>query len=126
MIYLASPYSHPDPAVREERYRATCRATAALLRAGLLVISPIVHSHPLAVFALPTGWEFWERIDRAYLERCDLLVVLMLAGWRTSVGVRAEIRIAREIGLPVSYLEAGTLVANVPPTLAPVALEGER
>jgi len=34
MIYLASPYSHPDPAVRAERYRAACRATAALLLAG--------------------------------------------------------------------------------------------
>ncbi|GIW55540.1 MAG: hypothetical protein KatS3mg082_1944 [Nitrospiraceae bacterium] len=34
MIYLASPYSHPDPAVREERFHAACRAAAALLLAG--------------------------------------------------------------------------------------------
>jgi len=29
MIYLASPYSSPDPAVREARFRAACKATAA-------------------------------------------------------------------------------------------------
>jgi hypothetical protein len=31
MIYLASPYSHPDPLVREQRFRDACRATASLL-----------------------------------------------------------------------------------------------
>lgn len=104
MIYLASPYSHPDPAVREQRYQAACQATAALLRAGELVFSPIVHSHPLVAFDLPTAWGFWESIDRAYLERCDEVVVLMLNGWEASVGVRAEIGIARALGKPVRVL----------------------
>jgi nucleoside 2-deoxyribosyltransferase len=121
MIYLASPYSHPDPAVREQRYRAVCRATAALLRAGLVVFSPIAHSHALVQYGLPTEWPFWERIDHAYLERCDLLVVLMLDGWKASVGVQAEIAIARELGKPVSYLEAPGS-----PTLAHVVLEDGR
>lgn len=123
MIYLASPYSHPDPDVREQRYRDACRATAALLRAGLTVFSPIAHSHALVEHGLPADWKFWERFDHAYLERCDLLVVLMLAGWKISVGVQAEIRIARELGKPVSYLEAE---APGSPTLAHVASEGER
>lgn len=92
MIYLASPYSHADPAVREARYRAACRATAALLKAGLVVFSPIVHSHPLVAFALPTGWDFWERIDRAYLARCDEVVVLMLDGWEESTSGRGRDR----------------------------------
>ncbi len=121
MIYLASPYSHPDPAVREERYRAACRATASLLRAGLIVFSPIAHSHALVEHGLPTEWKFWEHIDRAYLERCDFLLVLMLEGWKASVGVQAEIGIARELGKAVSYLEAPGS-----PTLAHVALEGGR
>jgi hypothetical protein len=33
MIYLASPYSHPDPLVRKARFDAACRATADLIRA---------------------------------------------------------------------------------------------
>lgn len=41
MIYLASPYSHPAPAVRQERYEAACAATATLTREGHPVFSPI-------------------------------------------------------------------------------------
>jgi hypothetical protein len=61
MIYLSSPYSAPDPAVREARFQAACRATAELMRAGRIVYSPIVFSHPLTAFGLPTDWSYWER-----------------------------------------------------------------
>ena len=123
MIYLASPYSHTNPAVREERFRSACRATVALLRAGEVVFSPIVHSHPLVEFEMPTAWAFWERIDRAHLERCDEVVVLMLDGWEASVGVHEEITLARELGKPVRFLDPD---ATGSPTVATVALEGDR
>jgi len=83
------------------------------------VFSPIVHSHPLVAFALPTGWDFWERIDRAYLARCDEVVVLMLDGWRESAGVRAEIALAHDLGKPVRFL--GVDEATGSPTVARVA-----
>lgn len=121
MIYLASPYSHPDQAVREQRFRAACRAAVALLRAGQLVFSPITHSHPLAQHGLPGNWQFWERYDREFLERCDEVVVLMLPGWKESVGVQAEIRIAGELGKPVRYLAPEDAARS--PTLAHVGPE---
>jgi hypothetical protein len=104
MIYLASPYSHPDAAIRDERFRAACQAAASLLRSGRAVFSPIAHSHPLVEFGLPTDWEFWQRCNVEHLQRCDELVVLTLDGWQESVGVQAEIRIARESGKPVSIM----------------------
>ena len=104
MIYLAQPYSHPDPAVRERRYEAACRATAALMRAGLIVFSPIAHSHPLTRYGLPGDWQFWERYDRAHLEVCTCLAVLMLDGWKGSKGVQSEISIARQLGKPVIFI----------------------
>ena len=106
MKYLASPYSHPDPAVRELRFQAACAATAKLLRDGHLVYSPVVHGHPLVRYGLPTDWSFWERHDRQHLERCDEVVVLKLDGWRESVGVQAELRHAEALGKSVRYLEA--------------------
>ena len=118
MIYLASPYSHNDPAIREQRFRAACQAAAAMLRDGQVVFSPIVHSHPLVAFGLPTAWSSWERIDRAYLERCDEIVVLMLDGWEASVGVGAEIGIARTLGKPVRFLAPENTMSS--PTLAHV------
>ena len=53
MIYLASPYTHCDHAVRLERYRAVCRAAAGLIRRGRVVFSPIAHSHAITEHGLP-------------------------------------------------------------------------
>jgi len=94
MIYLASPYSHPDPRMREERFRVACQAAAKLMRNGEVVFSPIAHGHCIAQHGLPTDWRFWERHDREQLMRCDEVVVLTMDGWRESEGVQAEIRIA--------------------------------
>jgi len=120
MIYLASPYSHPDATVREQRFRAACRATAGLFAAGHAVFSPIVHGHPLVRHGMPTDWSFWEPFDREHLARCDEMVVLTIDGWRESVGVAAETRIARELGKTVRYLVPA---ATGSPTLAHVAKE---
>ena len=120
MIYLASAYSHPDPRVREGRFRDACRAAAALLRAGLSIFSPIAHSHPIAGFGVPTSWEFWSRVDFEYLSRSDVLAVLTLPGWRESVGVQAEIKLARELGLPIVFVAPGELFGDEldPPTVS--------
>ena len=124
MIYLASPYSHPNPVIREQRFHDACRAAASLIQSGQAVFSPIVYGHPLVTYGLPTEWSFWEAHDRLHLERCEELVVLMLAGWRRSAGVEAEIRIARELGKPVRYLSQQD--ATCPPTLAYGAEESPR
>jgi hypothetical protein len=123
MIYLASPYTHPDEGVRKWRFHEACRAAAALLRAGVTVFSPIAHSHPISRFGMPTSREFWSQIDREYLSRCDVLAVLTLAGWRESVGVQGEIELAREMGIPVVYVSPTELNADDrdPPTLDELA-----
>lgn len=104
MIYLASPYNHPDPAVRQARYDAACRAAAGLIRRGHVVFSPISHSHGIARYGLPVDWGFWERYDRQFLAACDELWVLMLDGWQASRGVQAEIAIAQSIGKAVRFV----------------------
>jgi len=103
-IYVASPYSHSDPAIRQARYEAACQATAELLRHGLQAFSPVVHSHALAELGLPGDWEFWQLIDQDLLTFCDELLVLMLDGWRESRGVNAEIETAHGHFIRVSYV----------------------
>lgn len=123
MIYVASPYTHPDESVRNARFRAVCRTAAQLMRQGHVVFAPIVHGHPLVEHGLPVEWPFWERFDREHLRRCDELVVLMLDGWRESVGVAAEIRSAEELGKPIRYLAIDAAADS--PTLGHVAKEAE-
>lgn len=106
LTYLASPYSSPDPAVREQRYRDVVAAVARLMQRGEHVFSPIASSHPIAVaHDLPGDWAYWAAFDELMVSRCDRLVVLMLDGWRTSRGVHAEIAIAQRLGIPVTFME---------------------
>lgn len=101
LIYLVSPYTHPDLAVRQDRFDAACRACVALIAQGFNVFSPIVHSHPLTEHGMGGDWSTWEAIDQDWIDRCDEVHVLTLDGFRSSVGVRAEVEYARSIDKPV-------------------------
>lgn len=106
MTYLAVPYSHPDRAVREERFRSANRQAAKMMAGGQHVFSPISHTHPIAEAGdLPLGWEYWETYDRAILQMCSELVVLMVPGWDQSKGVRGEVAIAESMGIPVRFIQ---------------------
>jgi hypothetical protein len=107
LIYLASPYTHPSPAVRAARFDAACLAAARLIAGGDMVFSPIAHTHPILVRGrLPSGWDYWERFDRRMIAASDEVAVLTLEGWEKSTGIRAEIQITSELGKPVWFLGA--------------------
>jgi hypothetical protein len=110
MIYLASPYSSPDPRVRQERFLLACQAVGTILKRGYIVFSPVVHSHPVAMECdLPTDWPFWERIDLAYLWKSSWLWVLMLDGWEHSHGVKVEIDYAVSINMAIRFVDVSWL-----------------
>jgi len=104
LIYLASPYTDPDPAVMQHRYEAVCKVAAELTRAGFNVLSPIAHSHGLAQHGLPKNFDFWQQVDTVMISRCDLFVILALPGCASSRGVRAETEIAIARGMPVAII----------------------
>jgi hypothetical protein len=107
LIYLASPYSHPDARVKESRFKAAVRAATWLMGCDPArnVFSPIVHSHPLhKLGGLRGDWKFWSKIDREYLTVSHKLIVLLLDGWKESVGVQAELDIANDLDIPVGFL----------------------
>ena len=105
LIYLASPYSHPDDAVRLKRFETVCFVASNLMREGHHIFSPIAHTHPIAIQGdLPLGFDYWEAYDRKILAACGALWVVMMDGWRESKGVKAEVQIANELGIPVKYI----------------------
>jgi hypothetical protein len=106
-IYLASPYSHPDPAVKQDRYEEICRTAAMLMEKGERVFCPIAHSHPIEILGMKTvhTGDFWLDQDFAILKHAEMLMVCMMPGWTTSHGIHEEIKFANENNIPVAYIE---------------------
>jgi nucleoside 2-deoxyribosyltransferase len=104
-IYLACPYSDPDPRVREERTAMVDRAAAYLMSLGFIVFSPISHSHRISRHldnCLDHEW--WLKQDAAWLEAADELWILALHGWDKSIGVAWERGFAKNCNLPEHIL----------------------
>ena len=100
LIYLAGAYSGTP----RESFNNLTRYAVELFNIGFFVYSPITHCHPMAVVGgMPTDFEFWGEYNRAMISKCDEVIVLMYEGWEDSTGVQAEIKIAREIGIPVWF-----------------------
>lgn len=128
LIYLASPHASPDPLVREIRHYQTMKALGQLIQEGHLVFSPIVHTHELAkTFAWPNTFDYYVKLDFAWLERVDEMWVLMLEGWDKSKGVTAEIKKMLELGKSIQMLEwddkEGVVSFKVFDEMFPLAIE---
>lgn len=106
MIYLATPYSHPDPFVRKLRTMTVTWVAAKLREIGLNVYSPISHSHDMAEIAdLPKDIGYWEEDCTHHVIACSRVVVLMQDGWEESTGVAHEIDVATTFDKPVTFVE---------------------
>lgn len=98
IMYLAIPYSHPDPRVRELRFEIANFITAKLMCEGMIVFSPISHSHPMVAHGLPSGWEYWKSQDTAFMNACKTLSIVDIKGWKESKGVSDELSYMNECG----------------------------
>lgn len=107
-IYLAIPYSNVD---KELSFKVANIIAARLMNKGFIVFSPISHSHSIAEHCgLPTSWEFWKTQDKAFIEWCDEVHVIILGkdGFNyidNSKGVQGEIQVANKFHKPIKYIE---------------------
>lgn len=109
--YVASPYSAPKGELaeaarllREKRYRLAMRFVAWAIEKKMIVYSPILHCHDLAiVYELPPGHEFWLAFDKAMVKGGGGVIVLCIDGWQESFGVKTEIALAHSSGFPVLF-----------------------
>jgi hypothetical protein len=100
MIYLASPYSHPDPLIMKTRFLLAEQCCAGLLRNRQWVYSPIVHCHELSQkFSLPTDFTYWRDYNFNLLRHATAVFVLDIKGWNESKGVMAELDMARQLDI---------------------------
>lgn len=105
MIYIASPYSHPDENIRINRFKKVSLYVADLVSKGYLAISPITYGHTLLDYKeMPTDFEFWENFCIGLLSKSDVMYVYKLDGWDTSKGVLNEIKYAENNNIPIVYV----------------------
>lgn len=102
-IYLAAPYSHSDPAVRQARFDVVNRVAGQLLAIGYEVYSPISMGHVVCeACGLPTAFSFWRKNCLSFLGGwATHLLVLKLDGWELSEGVAAEYAVAQTLRLDI-------------------------
>lgn len=104
MIYLAQPYSHKDPVIREERYEAALTWCAKLV--DYFPYAPIVHWHNVAIrHALPTEAAFWLKLNFHMIEKARNVHVLLLDGWKESNGLYEELRYCEASGKAIFTID---------------------
>ena len=106
LIYLAAPFSHPDPEVSRHRLEEVNGYAAHLLSRGILVFSPLSHGAQLDSPAIPNS--VWYELGLRIMRGCDELWLLALNGWEDSEGVRMELERARQLDIPVYVVNPDT------------------
>jgi len=106
LIYIGSPYSHPDDSIRESNYQKVSALAAHLCSKGDVCFSPITYGHTLIGFkSMPTDWAFWKNFCISFLSVCEELIVYKMTGWEDSKGLGEEISFARDTGIKVTYMD---------------------
>lgn len=106
VLFISAPYGNADD--KEKRAEQIRDYSAGLLAEGVKVICPMTLGLALAnngKFELPKSTEFWLDWTLTLLKKCDEMIVLCFDGWEDSVGVKAEIEVATQNNIPITYTE---------------------
>ncbi len=109
LYYLATVYTQ-CPSGPLDAFENANMVCAELMSAGMNVYSPITHSHPLVPYLgeeTRFNHDFWMRIDKFMVDKCDALIICCFPGWRQSRGMNQEIEWFR--GRPIKVLSQETL-----------------
>ena len=111
LAYLATPYKLFKPNL-DAAARAAAMLAARLIRAGVHVYAPIVHSHMMATWSAldHNDMTVWGPLNAIMMARADTLIVAHLDGWAESAGIAAEIAAFEAAGKPIYDLDPATLV----------------
>ena len=106
IIYLASPYSHPEKDIIDQRFHRISHIASVLNSKGIVALSPITYGHTLLTYTpMPTDWEFWRNFCLSFLQHSSELWIVKMEGWNKSSGVAEEIEFAIKNSIPIKYVE---------------------
>ncbi len=105
LLYIAGPYSDPDPihGIEQNVSRASAIALEAW-RAGWVAVCPHKNTYPFH-YCTDIPESVWLEGDIELLKRCD--AILMIPGWHRSKGAGNEQRVAQRAGIMIFYYDEG-------------------
>lgn len=113
LIYLATTYRiHPEGIA--VAYVEAAKLTARLIKDGHRVFSPIVHTHPIAVYGNMDAYsDAWLDIDGWMMDVCDQLWIANWDGALTrSTGIAHERKEFEAQRKPIFVLNSETLTTT--------------
>ena len=96
VVYIAGKYRAPTPWGVEQNIQAAREVASKVVAAGYMPLCP--HTNTAHMEGLADD-AFFLAGTLELLRRCD--AVLLVPGWETSAGARAEVMEANRLGLPV-------------------------
>lgn len=104
--YLCSPYARYVEG-KKEAFKEANSSAAVLIAAGIPVLSPLSHSHPIAKQCNidPDNYDIWLGLDIQLLRGSHGILINPLQGWRDSKGIGMELDEANKLGLPIYMLD---------------------
>jgi hypothetical protein len=116
LIYLAIPYTSDSPETMAFRAEVSDLVYSELTKQGYIIYPPITVNHLAGIkYGMPKDWKFWREFDLAFVRVCSELYVVTLPGWGTSTGVTDEIKNAKELGIPISYIDPTPFLNKLDP-----------
>ena len=112
MIYLASPYSHPDPLIRKTRF-LLAKGVVEMFVPTYPLFSPIVYGHELQT-GQGTDAKTWQWFNTAILRRCEEMWVLDIPGLAESRGCLQEIELATTLNLRLRWVDQDGTFLELP------------
>ena len=103
LVYVACPYAHRDPFIRNWRAEVASWYAADLLSNGVTPFSPLSHSVAIKRYVALPGKD-WVEFDLQYLRLCVEMHVLELPDWDLSYGVAKEVDAANAVRIPLKYI----------------------
>jgi len=127
-VYIATPYTKYRLGI-QEAWKAAVDVCGRLKHEGVVLYSPIVHSHPIAVMGGidPLDFKMWIKDNESQVADADAIAVIQLEGWEESYGVKVEIDAFKAAGKSLYLVHPVTLEVTLftppPEPLEPTPLE---
>jgi hypothetical protein len=100
-VFVAAPYSHVNPDIRQKRVNAVEEGIAKLipLFPNWLFINPLsMHHVAVKNLKIPTDYPFWKKHSHALIQKCDIFLVMnQIRGFYSSKGLQDEFSYFQQI-----------------------------